>query len=259
MKKDLFGVLVIHGFTATLDSVNPLVESLEKQQIPVSAPLLKGHGGPSPEKLRGVTWGDWLLDAETAFHELSGKVDKIIVAGHSMGALVALNLAAKYQGGKLDSVVLAAPAFRLVSLFGPGRPFHFMVPLLKVFIKSWGLNVAESDRNKKGIPVHYTWAPTDAIKSFFDLISFTESRLDEIRCPMLIIHNRHDQTVRQDSLDIVYHGVATDTAEKEFVWLERSEHQMFCDSEKQKVIGDAIAFINSRIAKNAENILEITL
>ena len=58
MKKDLFGVLVIHGFTATLDSVNPLVESLEKQQIPVSAPLLKGHGGPSPEKLRGVTWGD---------------------------------------------------------------------------------------------------------------------------------------------------------------------------------------------------------
>ena len=259
MKRDLFGVLVIHGFTATLESVNPLVEFLEKLQIPVSAPLLKGHGGPSPEKLRGVTWRDWLLDAETAFHELSEKVDRIIVAGHSMGALVALNLAAKYQRGKLDSVVLAAPAFRLVSLFGPGRPFHFLVPLLKVFIKSWNLDVAESDRNKKGIPVHYTWAPTDAIKSFFDLISYTESRLDDIRCPMLIIHNRHDQTVRQDSLDIVYHGVATDAADKEVIWFERSEHQMFCDSENQKVIGSVIGFIDSRSSKNAEQVQGISI
>jgi carboxylesterase len=251
MKKDAFGVLVIHGFTATLDSVNSLVEPLEKLQLHVSVPVLKGHGESSPEKLRGVTWRDWMQDAENAFQELAGRVDKVFVIGHSMGALIALNLAAKYQGNQLDSVVLAAPAFRLVSMLGPGRPLNFLAPLLRTFIKSWDLNVAFSDHDEKSRSVHYLWAPTDAIISFFDLISFTESRLHDIRCPLLILHNRHDQTVTQDSSDIVYNGVATQQADKDVIWLEHSEHQMFCDCEKKEAIDNIITFIQSRIGRTA--------
>ena len=252
MKKDAFGVLIIHGFTATLDAVNSLIEPLEKQHLIVSVPILKGHCESSPEKLRGVTWRDWMQDADTAFHELSGKVDKVFVVGHSMGALIALNLAAKYQGEQLDSVVLAAPAFRLVSMLGPGRPLHFLAPLLQTFIKSWDLNIAFSDRDEKNRSVHYLWAPTDAIMSFFDLISFTESRLHDIRCPMLILHNRNDQTVTQGSTDIAYNGVATPPSDKDVVWLERSEHQMFCDCEKAQAIDSIIKFIQSRIRQAVE-------
>ncbi len=251
MKKNVFGVLIIHGFTATLDSVNSLVEPLEKLQLHVSVPLLKGHGESSPEKLRGVTWRDWVQDAEAAFQELAGRVDKVFAIGHSMGALIALNLAAKYQGKQLDSVVLAAPAFRLVSMLGPGRPLNFLAPLLRTFIKSWDLNVAFSDHNETSRSVHYLWAPTDAIMSFFDLISFTESRLHDIRCPLLILHNRNDQTVTQDSTDVVYNGVATESADKDVVWLERSEHQMFCDCEKKEAIDSIISFIQSRIGRIA--------
>ncbi|PWW81226.1 alpha/beta hydrolase [Prosthecochloris marina] len=251
MKKDAFGVLIVHGFTATLNSVNSLVEPLEKLGLHVSVPILKGHGESSPEKLRGVTWRDWMQDAEAAFHELSEKVDKIFVIGHSMGALIALNLATKYQGGQLDSVILAAPAFRLVSMLGPGRPLHFLAPVLKTFIKSWDLSVALSDHDEKSRSMHYLWAPTDAIMSFFDLISFTESRLHDIRCPMLILHNRNDQTVTQNSSDIAFKGVATASSDKDIVWLERSEHQMFCDCEKMRAIDVIIDFIQSRISKTA--------
>ncbi len=252
MKKDAFGVLVIHGFTATLDSVDPLIGPLEGLQLHVSVPVLKGHGESSPEKLRGVTWRDWMQDAETAFRDLSGKVDRVFVVGHSMGALIALNLAAKYQGDQLDSVVLAAPAFRLVSMLGPGRPLHFLAPMLQTFVKSWDLSIAYNDRDAKTRSVHYLWAPTDAIMSFFDLISFTESRLHDIRCPMLILHTRNDQTVTQDSTDIVFEGVATQPSDKDVVWLERSEHQMFCDCEKKQAIDRIIEYIRSRIGKTAE-------
>ena len=252
MKKDAFGVLIIHGFTATLDSVNSLVEPLEKLHLHVSVPVLKGHGEPSPERLRGVTWRDWMQDAEAAFKDLAGKVGKVFVIGHSMGALIALNLAAKYQGNQLDSVVLAAPAFRLVSMLGPGRPLNFLAPLLQTFIKSWDLNVAFSDRDNKSRSVHYLWAPTDAIMSFFDFISFTESRLHDIRCPLLILHNRKDQTVTQGSTDIVFQGVSTQTSDKDVVWLERSEHQMFCDCEKKEAIDSIVKFIQSRIGRTAE-------
>ncbi len=242
-----FGVLIIHGFSATLDSVHSLVEPLEKQGLRVSVPVLRGHGEDSPEMLRGITWRQWMKDAETAFIELSEKAGKIFVVGHSMGALIALNLAAKYQGEKLDSIVLAAPAMRLVSMLGPGRPLHFLAPVLKTFIKSWDLSVAFSDRHEKSDAVHYLWAPTDAIMSFFDLISFTESRLHDIKCPMMILHNRNDQTVTQDSIDIVYNNVATEHADKEVIWLERSEHQMFCDCEKEVAIRSIVDYITKRV------------
>ena len=254
MKKDAFGVLIIHGFTATLDSVNSLIEPLEKLHFHVSVPVLKGHCEPSPEMLRGVTWRDWMKDAEAAFHELAEKVDKVFAVGHSMGALIALNLAAKYQGDQLDSVVLAAPAFRLVSMLGPGRPLHFLAPMLQTFIKSWDLSVAFSDRDEKNRSVHYLWAPTDAIMSFFELISFTESRLHDIRCPMLIMHNRNDRTVTLNSMEIVVSGVATQPSDKDIVWLEHSEHQMFCDCEKEVAVKTIVDYINSRISQQGHSL-----
>ncbi len=249
MKQDAFGVLIIHGFSATLDSVNSLIEPLRELKLHVSVPVLKGHGGLSPEMLRGITWRDWMKDAETAFLQLSEKVEKVFVVGHSMGALIALNLAAKYQNAQLDSIVLAAPAFRLVSMLGPGRPLHFLAPVLQTFIKSWDLKVAFSDHDEASRAVHYLWAPTDAIMSFFELISFTESRLHDIRCPMLIVHNRNDQTVMRDSTDIVFKGVTTQQSDKDIVWLERSRHQMFCDCEKDVAVRSISDYLSSRISR----------
>ncbi|MBF0587094.1 alpha/beta fold hydrolase [Prosthecochloris sp. N3] len=242
------GVLIIHGFTATRDSVLPLVDPLESMGLRVSLPVLTGHGGVSPELLRGVKWQDWMKDVEKAFFELEASVDKVFLVGHSMGALLALNLAAKFQD-RLEAVIAAAPAIHLVSLLAPERPLHALAPLLQRFIRNWDLKVAFSDPDVQSADLHYPWAPTDAIMSFFDLISFTASRLHDIRCPLFIIHNRHEKTVTADSAEIVYNGVSTPEDEKQLVWLERSEHQMFCDCEKERVIELIISYIRQRLVQ----------
>jgi carboxylesterase len=95
--------------------------------------------------------------------------------------------------------------------------------------------------------VHYSWAPTDAILSFFDLIPFTVSRLHDVSCPLLVVHNRQEKTVAPESALIVYHGVATPERDKELVWLERSGHQMFCDCEKEQVIDIIQSYISGRL------------
>ena len=245
MGSEAFGVLIIHGFTATLDSVNALVEPIEKLGARVRVPVLKGHGGPSPEKLRGVTWCDWMKDAEAAFLELASEVERVIVVGHSMGGLLALNLAAKYQDRQLAAAVVAAPAFRLVSMLGPGRPLHFLAPLLQNFVRNWDLRVAYSDADEASRSVHYPWAPTDAIISFFDLISFTRTRLHDIRCPVLILHGRAEQTVAPESAKLVFGEIATSPGDKKLVWLERSGHQMFCDSHRDAAVEAIVSYIGS--------------
>ena len=87
------GVLVVHGFTGTPDSVRPLVHKLHETGFTVSAPLLPGHG-TSPEDLKTKTAKDWFGHVEKSFFELKEKVDTVFVAGLSMGALLTLKLAA---------------------------------------------------------------------------------------------------------------------------------------------------------------------
>ncbi len=245
-----FGVLVIHGFTATLDSVKPLAAPLAALGIPVSMPLLTGHGCPSPEALRGVRWGAWMADAERAFQALSEEVERIIVIGHSMGALLALNLAAKHQK-EVDSLVLAAPALKLVSLLAPGRPLHFAAPLVSRIIRKWELkNDADSQLPAGRLP-HYPWAPTDAIVSFFDLLQSTTAILGRVNVPVLILHNRRESTVLPESAEMLFSGIATAPAEKSVVWLERSGHQVFCDCEQEKAVGTIVDYLSRRIGRGS--------
>ncbi|NTV91921.1 MAG: alpha/beta fold hydrolase [Chlorobiaceae bacterium] len=242
-----FGILVFHGFTATIDSVSLLVDALNRTGLPVRAPLLAGHGSSSPEALRGITCTDWLTDAEKAFGQLSAVCEKIILVGHSMGALLALHLAAKYEG-QVDSLVLAAPAIKLFSLLSPGRPLYCLASLLARVKKKWDLKTACNDQQLAVSTGRYPWVPTDAILSFFLLIEKTITELDQVKVPVLILHNRRETTVLPESATMIYNTIATGATNKAIVWLEHSEHQMFCDSERELAVRAIADFIDRRVS-----------
>ncbi len=244
-----FGVLVIHGFTATLDSVRLLSLSLQEFGIPLSVPLLTGHGASSPEALRGVKWEQWMADAEEALLKLSLEAEQIIVIGHSMGALLSLNLAVRYQN-RIDSLVLATTAIKLVSVLGPDRPLHFAAPLLGKIIKNWELKSDVSEQECANGTPHYSWVPTDAIISFFELIKESLQILDRVNVPVLIIHNRKESTVLPESAIMLYNRIATPCPDKSLIWLERSGHQIFCDCERENAVKAIIDYVAGRIGRN---------
>ncbi|MWV54253.1 alpha/beta hydrolase [Chlorobium phaeovibrioides] len=245
--KSPLGVLILHGFTSTGESVEALGRPLEALGIPFSIPLLRGHGEPSPEALRGVRWRQWLDDAEAAFEELSLKARRLVVVGHSMGALLGLNLAAVFPG-RVDSLVLVTPAFRLVSLLGPGRPMHFAAGMLSAVFRKWNLKSVFADPDSASCKAHYEWAPTDAILSFFELVDHTALLLPKVGCPVFIVHNRHEQTVLPESVALLSEGIATPQADREILWLERSGHQVFCDCERELAVGAVVRYVSGRLA-----------
>ncbi|MEI6756276.1 MAG: alpha/beta fold hydrolase [Chlorobium sp.] len=246
-----FGVLVFHGFTGTLDSVSALCKPLQELGIPLRMPLLAGHGASSPEALRGVGWEAWMADADRAFQDLSLEAERIIVIGHSMGALIAINLAVRYQG-VVDSLVLATPALKLVSLFAPGRPLHFAAHFVSRVIKKWNLKAVYSGASIPGCVPHYAWVPTDAIISFFELIKKSLTLIDRVNVPVLIVHNRRESTVLPESATILYNLIATGFSEKSILWLELSDHQIFCDCERERVVRVITDYISGRISQKGE-------
>ncbi|NTU58602.1 MAG: alpha/beta fold hydrolase [Chlorobiaceae bacterium] len=244
--RKLSGVLILHGFTANLESIRELFSPLDRFGLNVVAPLLRGHGTPSPDQLRGVTWQDWLDDAESILKSTTGQAGKVVVIGHSMGALLALQLAARHPE-MVDSIILATPPLKLASLLAPGRPLHFLAPVVSRLVDRWDLTTRFADPRNSVMPKHYEWAPTAAIMSFFDLVSETRQLMASIVAPTLILHARNESIVLPESADIVLHGISTPTDKKAILWLDKTDHQIFCDCERKEAIKASVEFISGRI------------
>jgi len=243
-----FGVLVIHGFTATRESVELLEEPLKRLGVPVSMPMLAGHGASSPDALRGMKWQEWLRDAEHAFLALSAEAERIVVVGHSMGAMLALNLAVRHPD-RVDSLVLVAAAVRLVSVLAPGRPLHWVSIPVSLAVKRWGLKSVFADPEGAACRGHYEWVPTDAVMSFFSLVRKTVRLISSVRCPVFIIHNRHESTVLPESVEVLLRSLGTPEADRSLLWLERSGHQVFCDCERQEAVDAVTGYVSERMRK----------
>jgi len=245
MPEQPYGVLIVHGFTSSLDCVSGIEVALKDLGLPTRMPVLRGHGAESPEALRGVTWRDWVADAEAALTDLLTEVDKAIVFGHSMGGLVTLTLASDHADA-IDSIVVAAPAVQLTSPLAPGRPLHFLTPLVTRLLDRWDMPPVYADSTLAEYDTNYPWAPIDAIATLLDFAKVTRSRLPEVRVPTLVLQSRRDTTVAPESADIVYNEISTPADQKRIVWFEVTEHEMFRDCECDATIGTVVDYVRER-------------
>ena len=244
--RKLIGVLILHGFTANLESVRPLFEPIGRTGLELVTPLLRGHGEPSPEALRGVTWHDWLDDAERALAKAAGNGGKLAVLGHSMGALLAMQLAARHPS-LVDSIILATPPLLLSSLLAPDRPLHFLAPLVSLVVDRWEFQPRFADPANAVMPEQYRWAPTRTILSMFELLEETLRIMGRVQVPALVLHGRNESIVLPESAGMVMDAIGTPAAQKRVLWFEKTDHQIFCDCERELAVKAVCDYIDDRV------------
>ncbi len=102
------GVLVLHGFGDTPQSVSELARALQERGFTVNAPLLSGHGRTLREF--AASGGDeWLAGARTALGDLQRRCTEVFLVGQSLGGALATILAAETP--IVSAVVLLVPYF----------------------------------------------------------------------------------------------------------------------------------------------------
>jgi carboxylesterase len=247
MSKKPLGALILHGFTSSLDCVREIEPPLTALGLPTRMPVLRGHGGDTPETLRGVMWPAWLEDSEAAMQNLLNEAEKVILIGHSMGALLALQLAGKYPA-QVDSLVAAAAALQLASPLAPGKPLNFLVPLVKLVLKKWDMPVAYADPSLAQYDTNYAYTPVDSLMSLLDCAKYTRDHLGEVHAPTLIVQARKDSSVAPETAQIIYDGISTPAEHKQVVWFEKTEHEMFRDLERHEIIAVIADFARQRMA-----------
>ena len=246
MSKKPFGALILHGFSDTVNSISILEPPLNDLGLPYRIPSLRGHGADSPEALHGVSWQDWVDDANEALHDLLNEVDKVIVIGYSMGGLIGINLAAN-NPDFLDSLILVAAVIQIEAPIAPGRLLSFMAPLIIKLIKKWSMPPEYIEPELAKNHDSYPWVPTDAIASLFELSKLTRKRLDEVSVPTLIIQSRKDTTAAPECPEIIFNSIATLKDSKKIIWFEKTGHEMFRDCERDEVVKEVVSFVKERI------------
>jgi carboxylesterase len=227
-------ILVLHGFTASPGTVAALEPPLRRQGFEVATPVLRGHG-TRPEDLRGVSWSDWVEDALSSFDQLAGTGSDVGIAGHSLGALVAAEVARQRP---VVALALIAPALRFANPLAPVSPL--LAGILPRFPSPRSVYDDEAWRTAP----NYKWFPVTAFAQLLRLAARMKETLPELRCPAVVFHSRRDQVI-PPSAAIAVHALLG-SADKEIRWLEGIGHDLFLDRGKERAATEVAEWFAAR-------------
>lgn len=233
-------VLALHGFGATPHEVHVVVEIAARLGLRALAPLLPGHGS-SVYDLARTRFADWRGAAERALGELYGAAGPVIIVGSSMGALLALDLAADLPERVAGIAVLGAP-LRLPWPY-PSAALAVMARLgLPDFVvRKTGPDILDPEGRRT--QVTYSEQPAHAGNDLRLAGRRIEGRLGLVRCPAFVAHGRHDHVSPVRNARRVYTGLGTVPWRKELLILARSYHIITRDVERALLAARLASFI----------------
>ncbi|WP_255442300.1 carboxylesterase [Corallococcus sp. Z5C101001] len=185
--------LLLHGFTGSPWEVRPLGEALAARGLRVVAPRLPGHG-TTPEAMLDVDLHDWRACADEALAALSGH-RRVFVAGLSMGALLALRLAAHHPEA-VHALALVAPAVRF-----RGPRMALVRQLCRTPLLEWTTPWVDKDGVDISDPSALAQAPVlpaFPVARLRDLCTLQDQvavDAPRVRCPVLVATAAQDHVV----------------------------------------------------------------
>lgn len=225
------GVLVIHGFTGSTQSMRPVAYALHRAGFTVSLPRLKGHG-TTPEDMATTGYKDWIKSVEDAYHELKTKVNNIFVLGLSMGGTLSLYIAENYA---VKGITTINAAIQMPDEFAqvPNNP------LIPEFINGIG-----SDIKKEGIKEWaYALTPKKCIAELVNLSDLVRNKLELIKVPALLFKSKNDHVVPPQNQNYIFNHIGT--MNKTLIELENSYHVATLDNDAELIIQAATEFIKA--------------
>lgn len=227
------GVLLIHGYTGTPAEMRLLGDYLQQEGYTVLGVRLPGHG-TEPWALNEIQWQNWYEEVEKGFYRLQQSCREVMVAGLSMGGLLAMVTAAKLPVTK--AVFMAAPIY-VQDWRAP------LLPLLKYFIpylKKKKRNYFTAEKYN----IAYNVMPVKPLSSLFALIKLCKNEmLPQITIPCLVMQSTKEHTVKPSSAFYIYAHLGS--KRKELVWYHQSGHILTLDIEREDVFKKISEFFRS--------------
>ncbi|MFD1362054.1 alpha/beta hydrolase [Lentibacillus salinarum] len=232
------GVLVIHGFTGTTQSMHYFGKQLAEVGFTVFGPRLAGHG-TDPKDMEKATYEDWIHTVEKGLGKLQTTCDHIFIAGLSMGGTLTLYLAEEYAG--IKGIIPINAAIHMPDLI---ENYKTLKTTETRFVEGIG-----SDIKQEGVAeLAYEETPVKSMRELIVLSELVRNNLANVNAPAMIVSSAEDHVVPPENAREIYESISSDT--REFVLLEDSYHVATLDHDKEQLAEKCVVFIKERLKEN---------
>jgi carboxylesterase len=239
------GVLLLHGFGDTPQTLALLARRLHKSGYSLYAPLLPGHGRDMAafEKSRA---GDWIDAAKSAFVEMRARHDSVSVVGLSMGGALSVLIAAELND--ILALVLIAPYVGMPRLLRAAAATHLL----------WGRFAGEiNGRSPRSIrdPIEreknlaYGAVTARALHELSRVVRLARKALPSVKAPTLIIQSREDPRIAPDVAEFALESLGT--MDKKLVWTEGAGHIITVDFGRERVFSEVETWLLTHARRGA--------
>jgi carboxylesterase len=221
--------------------MRPLGEALARRGFGIRGVRLAGHATEVAD-LAATRWMDWAASAADGLTQAIRDTPRVAVVGMSMGALLAIHLAAT-RPDDVAALVLCSTPLRLDDPRVRLLPWISRLPWFArryaTIPKDRGPDIA--DPVAREASRSYRAMPLTAILELLALQVTVRAELPRVTQPTLLLHGRHDHSVSLGNLDELQRGLGSRQIETHV--LERSWHVITVDYDRDEVAERTATFL----------------
>lgn len=239
------GVLLLHGFGDTPQTLSLLARRLHKAGYSVLAPLLPGHGR-TMDAFKRSRAEDWISAARRSLYEMRERSETVSVVGLSMGGALAVLLAAEMRD--IPALILLAPYLGMPKLLRLAAATHWL----------WGGFAGEINaRQPRSVrdPIEreknlaYGAVTGRTLFELSKVMTRARNALPLVTTPTLIIQSREDPRVASDVAEFALDKLGA--TEKQLVWTEGAGHIITVDYGRERVFGEVEKWLRAHDGRGA--------
>ncbi|MFM0736679.1 lysophospholipase [Paraburkholderia xenovorans] len=251
-------VALVHGLAEHAGRYAALAARLNAAGIELVAIDLRGHGEAPGKRAYVERFDDYLQDTQALLDAAAQSCAPLFLMGHSMGGAVAALYAIERldaTGRRLSGLILSSPAL------APGRDVpRWMLTLSQVISRLWPtfpamkidaalLSRVESvvNANRRDPLVHHGSVPARTGAEILLAMARIERGRTGLRVPLLVYHGTADKLTEPDGSRSF--GAHAGSPDKTLTLYEDSYHETMNDLDRDKVIGELIAWIDARVQR----------
>ncbi|HEY3592691.1 MAG TPA: alpha/beta fold hydrolase [Polyangiaceae bacterium] len=236
-------VLAFHGYAGTPQEVRLVTDVARDLGFAAHAPRLPGHGADATG-LYSAGWREWSEAASTELIRVSDEAkSKVVVAGLSLGSLLASHLAAAFPERVAGLLVMAnAIRLRLGTVGAPLLVCETLRPFGNRFcIRKLSADIRDPEARRKHLT--YDVNPIAGAVEVVRAGRIVRSELSKVSCPVLAVHGALDRVCPVQNARELARRVGT--RDVEVAIMQRSAHIVTVDYDRDQVAARVSSFLQS--------------
>jgi carboxylesterase len=228
-----YGLLLVHGFGDTPQTLQYLARYLHARGWGVRAPLLPGHGRTLDE-FAATRADQWIDCAREELALLRARYDTVAIVGLSMGGSIATILAAETRD--VRAVVLLAPYLSMPTRLRRAAGMHRALGTVFPYLRGGGersiRDPAEAARN-----LAYGFTSPRLVFELSRVVDLARAAAPKVSAPTLVIQSRQDNRIPPEAAERAFNLFTA--PDRRLLWTEGNGHVITVDYGRDSVFAAA--------------------